>query len=143
MDIQNRDNEALPAGGRGSRKQTNINDDVQHALSSPGGVTPGKLMEILNADLPADRQVEVREVRGANGAAVEAPLSKVYTEFDQGKDVVITEQITTTGLFPGSVGSIANNAFYSSSNESAAAKNYYITAADGTTTSSNSLFDIV
>lgn len=135
-----------PIQGAGSdssnnNSSQNINRRITEALAEDGNITPGKLLGILNESLPADRHAIIDQKSDAR-QLVDAPLSKVYTPFDYVRDVVITEQIRTQGLFPGGVGVISDNAFYSSSNQSSGSKNYYITFADGGTTSSNDLFDV-
>lgn len=118
-----------------------LNTEVRDLVNSGEEISEGKLLEVLNRTSNKDSRVAIIPNKEGKGK-VSAPLSKIYTHFKYESDVVITEQVTTAGVFPGSVGSISDGAFYSSSNQDTTTKDYYITVADGTTTASNSLFDI-
>lgn len=122
-----------------------LTDKVTTAISEPGGITTGRLLEIVNETLPSDRKVVLQPIAEAAGSlrVVEAPLSKVYSDFNYDNDVVITEQTVSKGIFPGNVGIIDDAAFYTSSVQSVSSSNYYLTITDGSTTASNALFDLV
>ncbi len=75
------------------------------------------------------------------GSTIQAPLSKTFTTFDYTNDVVTTQESTTAGIFPGSVGTLST--FYTSSYQTATSKAYYLTVNDDTTSTANELFDIV
>lgn len=120
----------------------NLESTILDAMAEPGGLTTGKALRILDEALPADRKVVVQPVTSDSSGKVEAPLSKVYTVLDYNKDVVISEQVTTEGIFPSAVGVISDGAFYTSSNQTSTSQEYYYTVADGGTTSSNDLFDV-
>lgn len=125
--------------GTGTRA---LEKELTDGMTKPGGITPGDLANILNKTLPADRKVVIQPISEITTGKVEAPLSKVYDILDYNKDVVITEQIITEGLWPSSVGTISDGAFYTSSVQTASSSVYYRTVVDGTTTASNALFDV-
>lgn len=118
-----------------------INEEINELVASGEDITEGRVLEALNRTTAGDARVAIVPNEQLV-QQVSAPLSKIYTKLDYSSDVVITEQVTTAGIFPGSVGSISDGAFYSSSNQDSTTKEYYITVADGTTTASNALFDI-
>lgn len=72
---------------------------------------------------------------------IKTPLSKTYSFFDYTNDVVLSQGTTTSGIFPGSVGTLST--FYTSSAQSAASKEYYLTIANGSGSGDTALFDVV
>jgi hypothetical protein len=137
----NRNSEFDKEGKGGKSNSALVDFEVKEALAKGETLDESTLLEILNKTTKGDSRIAIVPNKSLQNQ-VSAPLSKIYTVLDYASDVVITEQVTTAGVFPGNVGSISAGAFYSSSNQAAATKTYYITVADGTTTSSNALFDI-
>lgn len=114
---------------------------VQGAINEAGTLTAGKLLTILNSTLPNDREVAVVDKTTARGNTT-SQLAKVYSALDYSKDIVISEQVVTEGLFPAGAGTMLSGSFFSSSLQNASSSLYYTTVMDGDTTASNAVFDI-